>query len=157
MSVQGVSSSTNPYLSNVQSNTATLSSEFKSLVTAIQSGDLKSAQNAFSQIQSLMKSSQSAQAVTAVQPSTQQSELNADFTALGNALQSGDLNGAQDALKKLGQDVQSTSSTGKAHHHHHHHGGKSPSDAIASSTTVSSAAAANGSAGSSGNNLNILV
>jgi hypothetical protein len=154
MSVQGVSSSTNPYLPNVQSNTATMSSNFKSLFTAIQSGDLKSAQNSYSQIQSLLQNTQSSQTATAAQPSPQQSQLNADFTALGSALQSGDINGAQNALKKLGEDLQST---GKAHHHHHHHGGKPPSDATASSTGVSSTAATSGSTSSSGSNLNVLI
>jgi len=50
---------------------------------------------------------------------------------LGKALQSGDIGGAQDALKKLGQGLQSSNSTAKAHHHHYDHGGKPPSDAAA--------------------------
>jgi hypothetical protein len=106
---------------------------------------------------SLLKNSQSTQTVTAVQPSTQQNQLDADFTALGNALQSGDMSGAQDALKKLGQDLESPNSTTKAHHHHHHHGGKPPSEATASSTSVSGATATSGSSSSNTNNLDVLI
>ena len=148
MSVQGISSYTNPYVSSTQSSSSTMSSDFSNLVTAIQSGDLKSAQNAFSQIQSLMQSSQGA---TTQQTSGQQSQFSADFAALGKALQSGDVSGAQDALKKLGQDLQST---GKAHHHHHHHGGGEPSQSTASTTGVT---APIGSTSSSGSNVNLLV
>ena len=79
MSVQGISSDTNPYLSTQQSTISTVGSEFKNLVAAIQSGDLKSAQNAFSQIQSLMQSSQG---TTAQQSGGQQSQFSADFAAI---------------------------------------------------------------------------
>jgi hypothetical protein len=150
MSVQGISSITNPYLPNVQNSSSTLGNDIKNLVTAIQSGDLKSAQNAFSQIQGVMQTSQE---TTAEQSGGQQSQFNADFAALGNALQSGDISGAQDALKKLGQDLQ-PQSTGKAHHHHHHHGGGAPSQSTASTTGVT---APIGSASSSGSNVNVLV
>ncbi len=157
MSVQGVSSGTNPYLPNVQSSSATMSSNFKNLVNAVQSGDLKSAQNAFSQIEGLLGKTQTPQAVAAPQSSGQQNQLSADFAALGKALQSGDIGGAQDALKKLGQDLQPSNSTAKAHHHHHHHGGKPPSDATASSTAASSTAATSDSTSSSGANLDVLI
>ncbi len=150
MSVQGISSYTNPYVSSTQSSSSTMSSDFSNLVTAIQSGDLKSAQNAFSQIQSLMQSSQG---TTTQQTNGQQSQLSSDFAALGKALQSGDISGAQDALKKLGQDMQ-TQSTGKAHHHHHHHGGGTSSQSTASTTGVT---APIGSTSSSGSNVNVLV
>lgn len=152
MSVQGVSASTNPYLSNLQSSSSTIASAFQNLATALQSGDLKSAQSAYSQIQSLMQNAQSSQATTGQQASGQQSQFSTDFAALGKALQSGDMSAAQDALKKLGQDMQST---GKAHHHHHHHpGGGAPSQATASSTAVTSTA---GTTDSSGNNVNTLL
>jgi len=47
MSVQGVSSGTNPYLSNVQSGSATTSNHLKNLVNAVQSGDLKAPKTPF--------------------------------------------------------------------------------------------------------------
>ena len=155
MSVQAISGSANPYPSAVQSTSATMSSELKNLISAIQSGDLKGAQNAFSEIQGLLGGTQTSQAVTAATASGQQNQMSADFTALGNALQSGNMNAAQDALKKLVQDAQSTGSTGKAHRHHHHHGGKPPSDATA--TAVSSTSATSESTTSNGTSLNVLV
>ncbi len=155
MSVQGVSASTNPYLSNLQSSSSTLGSAFQSLAAALQSGDLKSAQNAFSQIQSLMQNSQSSQGTTTQQANGQQNQFSTDFAALGKALQSGDVSGAQTALKKLQQDMQSSSSTTKTHHHHHHHhGGEAPSQATASSSAVNSTA---GSTDSTGTNINTLL
>jgi len=115
MAIQGISANTDPYLPSTQSNTSALSSEFKSLVNALQSGDLKSAQDAFSQIQS-------SQGTSGIGASGTQSQISSDFDALGKALQSGNADAAKDALNKLTQDMQST---GKVHHHHHH-GGKPP-------------------------------
>jgi len=126
-----------------------MGSDFQSLAAALQSGNLQSAQSAFSQIQSLMQASQG---TTGQQASGQQSQFSTDFAALGKALQSGDLSGAQAALKKLAQDMQSTS---KTHRHHHHHGGGAPSQSTTASTTGVTAPI--GSTGSSGSNVNVLV
>ena len=148
MSVQGISSSSSLFTPNAKNNSSSIGSDVKNLVTAIQSGDLKGAQNAFSQIQNLMQSSQG----TPVQQTNgQQSQLSADLAAVGSALQAGDINGAQDALKKLGQDMQSTA---KTHYHHHHHGGGDQTQAAASTTGVT---APIGSTSSSGSNVNVLV
>ncbi len=155
MAVQGVSAGTNPYLSNLQSSSSTLATAFQNLTAALQSGNLNSAQNAFSQIQSLMQNSQSSQGATTQQASGQQSQFSADFAALGKALQSGDVSGAQAAFKQLQQDMQSASSTTKTHHHHHHHhGGGAPSQATASTSAVNSTA---GSTDSTGTNINTLL
>ncbi len=149
MSVQGISANANPYLSSTQSSSSNIGSDFQSLAAALQSGNLQSAQSAFSQIQSLMQASQG---TTGQQASVQQSQFGKDFAALGKALQSGDLNGAQAALKKLAQDMQSTS---KTHRHHHHHGGGAPSQSTTASTTGITAPI--GSTSSSGSNVNVLV
>jgi len=146
MSVQSVSSSTNPYLSATQASSSNLRSDFNNLITAIQSGDLKSAQSDFSQIQSAMQSVQGTQ-----QNGSQQSQFSTDLAALGSALQSGNVSGAQDALKKLGQDMQSA---GKARHHHHHHGGAAPSSTTASTNGVTAPLDSSSSTGSS---VNLLV
>jgi ribosomal protein S20 len=147
MSVQSVSSSTNPYLSATQASSSNLRSDFNNLITAIQSGDLKSAQTDFSQIQSAMQSVQGTQS-----NGSQQSQFSTDLAAVGSALQSGNISGAQDALKKLGQDMQSA---GKAHHHHHHHhGGAAQSSTTASTNGVTAPLGSNSSSGSS---VNLLV
>lgn len=44
--------------------------------------------------------------------------INQDFSALGQALQSGNLSDAQNAFSTLQQDLQQS---GQVHHHHHHH------------------------------------
>lgn len=149
MSIQSVSATTNPYLAQMQSSSSAMGSEFKSLANALQSGDLKSAQDAYLQIQSSMQNSQAA-----AQTSGIQNQVSSDFDTLGKALQSGDLNAAKDALTKLGQDMQSA---GKAHHHHHHHGGKAPSQAVAPSTTASSTTDTDGNSDSGANKVNVLL
>lgn len=83
MSVQGVSAGTNPYLSNLQSSSSTIASAFQNLATALQSGDLKSAQSAYSQIQSLMQNAQISQATTGQQASGQQSQFSTGFCRIG--------------------------------------------------------------------------
>lgn len=151
VSVQGISANAILYPSSMQIGSSAIGSEFSDLANALQSGDLKSAQNAFSQIESLMKNIQSSQGATAQQASGKHSQLSADFDALGKALQSGDMNAAQAAFKKLGQDMQST---GKAHHHH---GGGGPSQATTPSTTISSTTSSTGNGDSSGTNINVLL
>ena len=148
MSVQGISASTNRYATNTQNSSSSLSGDFKALITAIQSGDLSGAQSAFSQIQGLLGSNTSVQPASSSQSSGSQTQFSVDFAALGNALQSGDMSGAQDALKKLGQDLQST---GKAHHHHHHHGGSAPTENSTSTTDPSN------SNTTSGTNVNLTL
>ena len=105
------------------------------------------------------------------------SQRRADFQALGSALQSGDLSGAQKAFAALWQDIQSSQPGGPAqaqpgqstnvqaptnalqhahhgHHHHHHHASAGAVDA------GSSAGAATGSGGTSqsvGSTVNVLA
>lgn len=148
MSVQGISSSSSLFTPNAKNNSSSIGSDVKNLVTAIQSGDLKGAQNAFSQIQSLIQSTPGA---SAQQNNGQQRQLSTDLAAIGSALQSGDISGAQVALKKLGQNMQSTA---KTRHHHRHHGGGEQSQAAASATGVT---APIGTTSSSGSNVNVLV
>jgi len=81
----------------------------KSMMSAIQSGDLGAAQKAYS----------------AINPSGQDS-ASGPFAAIGKALQSGDIGAAQQAA----QDMQSK----RAGHHHHHSEGSAGSTATASAT-----------------------
>jgi hypothetical protein len=71
------------------------------------------------------------------------SQLNKDFNAIGQALQSGDLAGAQSAFATFQQDLQNVrggsrlqsgggqvqASGGRHHHHYHHHGSGQSSSA----------------------------
>jgi hypothetical protein len=121
MNITGINSNsaTDPYQVSTQNNFKKRAQDFKALQSALQSGDLTSAQQAFS---SLLKDQQgSTQAATpASSTSGQTSPLQNDFQALQSALQSGDLSGAQSAFATLKQDIQSAGGAHRAHHHHHH-------------------------------------
>jgi len=87
----------------------------RQLFSAIESGDLTTAQQAFNTL--------SQQAPTGP---LQNSAIGQDFSAIGTALASGSVSDAQQALTKLQADLQAAH--GKRHHqHHHHHGGQAAS------------------------------
>ncbi len=152
MSIQGVTANTYPYVPNTQSSTSSFGSDFKDLASALQSGDLASAQSAFSEIQGLFSNAQSSQGATGSQVGAKQSQLKSDFDALGQALKSGNTSAAQDAFTKLTQDMQAS---GKAHHHHHH-GGQSSVQPTAS-TGVTSTTAGSGDTSSAASAVNLLL
>lgn len=78
---------------------------FRQMVDAIQSGDLSTAQSAYTSL-------------TQADPNIlTSSPLGQDLSAIGQALQSGDATAAQQALDTLKTDAQKI---GGGHHHHHH-------------------------------------
>ena len=100
--------------------------DFKSIANALQSGDLSTAQSAFaSLLQTFPNSSspvnnltQNATAASATGSGNSANSVSSDLSALGQAIQSGDLTGAQNDFSKLMRDMQSI---GGGHHHHHHY------------------------------------
>ena len=127
MNVSGINSATTAYQTSVQSSFNQRAQDFKALQTALQSGDVTSAQQAFASMQKDMQNSSQAAGATS-NPSGQSSQISTDFGTLQSALQSGDLSGAQSAGAARG-----------AHHHHHHQsGGATSSTTPASSSTPSS-------------------
>src|SRR5262249_29022143 len=96
---------------------------FGQLVTAIKSGDLSGAQQAYAALSQLQSSG--------VGPSNLNSPIAQALNQIGQSLQNGDISGAQSALASLSQQAQ-----GAHHHHHHHHHGASPPPS--DSTTTSS-------------------
>ena len=98
--------------------------DFKSLADALRSGDLSGAQSAFASLLSLLPNSSSSansktqsEAISSASSSSNgASSIISDLSALGQALQSSDLTGAQNDFLKLMQDMQSI---GRGHHHHH--------------------------------------
>jgi len=102
--------------------------DFKALQSALQSGDLSGAQQAFSNFQ------QDAQSSSPAGKKTQNTQAVADFQSLQSALQSGDLNAAQKAFASWQHDLQSARQT---HHHHHHHKSEPAVDGTSASTTAS--------------------
>jgi|GEM_PF-4502657 len=115
-----------------QSGTGGFMSDLQSLSSALNSGDLTAAKDAFSKIESHMP--QNGQNAATATTSTSQADTSGsatastqdqrakDFAALQSALDSGNTNAAKDALATIMQDAKQ--SKGHGHHHGgHHHGG----------------------------------
>ena len=145
MTVSAISS--NSYLQNIASSSvqppsgANLRDAFKSLAQALQSGDLQGAQQAFATIQSAWSArTDTTQTSQNTQPTNGSNSTVQDaFNSLGKALQSGDLQGAQQAFGTL----QSTFAAHRGHHRHHHASGGDPTNE-SSSGAGSTSTGANG-------------
>lgn len=125
MSITGVSQSSGqpvPNTSFQQRNDA-----FNSLDQALSSGDLSSAQSAFSTLQSLAPQGGKAPAGGGDDP------MSKDMAAVSAALQSGDLSTAQTAFAQLKTDM-------AAHKGHHH--GKPPAAAASTAGTATATTSA---------------
>ncbi len=85
--------------------------DFSQLSSALQSGDLSTAQSAYANIQQLMQTQENGSAPIA--GSTSSNTVHSDFAALGQALQSGDIGQAQTAFSQLQQDFQASRQTSK--------------------------------------------
>lgn len=108
---------------------------FRQLIQAIKSGNLDAAQSAYDGLTSQLPASD--------QPSTTTSTSDSDggkssfqqfLQQVGAALQSGDIQSAQDALNSFEQ----TAKVGDGHHHHHGGGGVEASTATSADTGSSS-------------------
>jgi len=112
MSISSVQSTSSYNYTNRTDQFAQVRSDFLSLGTALQSGDLKAAQAAFTKLQTDAPGiANQANAQGAAGSSTSD-----NFATLASALQSGDLSGAQKAFAA----IQQAAPHGR---HHHHHGG----------------------------------
>jgi hypothetical protein len=118
---------------NLYSNQAGFSQSFKDLKdigSALQSGDLSTAQSALSTFQQQLQGSSSA---SSSQPFGSNAQANKDYQSLSTALQSGDTKGAQQAFASLKTDLKSAQKGG----HHHHHGAPPAAPATSTSSTAS--------------------
>jgi len=143
-SISAVSSNTDPYRIANQQNPGQIGQDFKAIGSALQSGDLATAQTALTTFQ------QDLQAVSktgATQIFGQNSQANTDYKSLAAALRSGDLSTAQKAFASLQTDLKPVH---KGHHHHHNSSGTS-------ATTQSSSATTSAAIGSDGNKLNVTA
>jgi hypothetical protein len=105
MSVTSISGTTPVQTDDVQnSNAKKLRNDFNQLQQALSSGSIDQAQQAFSTLQSDLPSGAA------------NSPFGKAIASIGDALQSGDLSGAQQAFAAMQQQVK-----GGGHHHHHHH------------------------------------
>jgi len=117
-SINSVSSTTNPYQTNSQSPWQQISQDFKTLQSALQSGDLGGAQQAFASLQqSQQNSSQPGTSGTGGSAGQNSPTANA-FQALQSALSTGNLSAAQQAFATMQQNMQSAGARKTGHHHH---------------------------------------
>jgi hypothetical protein len=135
MSISGISASTDPYQAyqaNGQNNLKQFRQDFQDLASALKIGDLSGAQKAFTALQPLLPNPSAGNQTSTDQQGSGQNPFAADFSALDQALKSGDLKNTQAAFAKLQQDMQSV----QGHHHHHHHPKASVSTQSIAPTTV---------------------
>ncbi len=124
----------------VQNPVQEVRQDYAELAKALQSGDLTTAQSAFTALQQELQtqtgSSTSSTASSTTASATSSDPISNDLSALGQALSSGNLTQAQSAFAQLQTDIrtaqqsatsQSQNSTAwrgaEGHGHHHHHGG----------------------------------
>jgi hypothetical protein len=117
-----------------------LSSDFASMISSIQSGSISGAQTALSALQQDQAAlgTSSTTGISTAPAGTIKSALGQDMASLIQAVQSGNLSGAQQELTQLQSDA---STLGGGHHHHHHHAAP-----VGRTTTASTASTGNTSA-----------
>jgi hypothetical protein len=134
MSISSISSNSNNYLTgSAQNKFSQFQTDFQQLGSALQSGDLSTAQGAFSALQNLLTNASAA--TRSQQSQNGQSTLSTDLNTLGQALQSGNLSNAQAAHTKVQQDMQTVQASHRSGHHHHQHADASQDSSSASSST----------------------
>jgi hypothetical protein len=143
-SISGVSSTTNPYQIAYQSSLDQFGQDFKAVGSALQSGDLSSAQSALAAFQ---KDLQGNSQTSTNQPFGKNTQANKDFQSLTSTLQSGDLAAAQKAFAGVQTDLKAAY---KGHHHHH-------SSSSTSATAQTNSAATSSAIGSDGSKLNVAA
>jgi hypothetical protein len=159
MTVSSVFSATSLYQPENQALFQQQAQDFNTLASALQSGNLSTAQSAFTSWQQDLTSiaPPNQQSTQQSQPFGSNSQANSDFQSLSSALQSGDISSAQQAFANLKQDLQSSGSSGSVHRHHHHHrtGTQNNSNTgIGAQGTATSAAATAAAAQAIGGTLN---
>jgi len=151
-SISSVPAVTSPYLAASQSDFGQTVQDFNAIGSALQSGDLTTAQSELTTFQQALQGSLSA---PATQPFGKNSQANADYQNLTSSLQSGNLAGAQKAFTSLKNDLNPTQAAHRGHHHHHSSSAMAPAPA-ATTTSSSTSSSSNSALGSSGG-LNVFA
>ena len=133
-------------VSQAGGNRSRIRQDVQALSTALQSSDLQTAQQSYGDLQKVLQGngsiSQGAAAVSSPTPTGTLDTIKSDFAALGQALQSGDLAGAQKDYAQLATDSQKLVATqggsGAVEGHHHHHHGPPPADTDSNSSSSAS-------------------
>lgn len=121
MSVSSITSSTASGLNQVnwRSTVKQGKQDFGQLLGALQSGDVSGAQQAYAAMQQLLpvQAATPADSSGATSGGANSDTVKADFSALGKALSSGSLTGAQDAVAQLQKDAQAYRQAHPSHGH----------------------------------------
>ena len=126
MSISPVSPSYGTYQTGgAQNSIRQIRQDFQNLAGALQSGDLSAARTAFSTLQQLMQGFQPGNLGQPQGGNKLKDQFGTDLAAIAKALQSGDLGSAQDALKKLLEEMQAAS----AGRHHRAQGAQAAGNA----------------------------
>ena len=152
--ISSVSSTTNPYQTANQNGLTQFIQDFNSLGSALQSGDVSTAQSALATFQQDLPGNSQTQTN---QPFGKNSQANTDYQNLTAALQSGDLNGAQKAFASLQTDLKATH---KGHHHHRASSSTTPTTPATTSTTTTAPATSSttdSDGDNDGSNLNVTA
>jgi hypothetical protein len=130
MAISGVSLSSP---TNIQ-NPADPRQQLLALAKAINSGNLTGAQQAFAQLSQTLGGNSNGGGSSGSNTNKPNDPFSQALDAIGQALQSGDIGGAQQALASLQQQAQS----GRAHHHHGGHRGGGGSNGGTNASTATS-------------------
>jgi len=136
MSVSSISSNNDQtyQLNQTSSRRQQRRQDFQELSDDLKSGDLNGAQQAFSALQQLFSDSSANGQTQTDQKVTGTNSVATDISALGQALQSGDLKTSQTDFAQLQNDIQSI---GQGHHHHHHKVSSTSQDASTAGSSSS--------------------
>ncbi len=147
-SVPNINSAINSAQTANQNGFAQIAKSFQSIGTALQSGDVTSAQTALTAFQKALQGASGASAqTTSTQPFGKDTKANTDYQSLTSALQSGNLSTAQKAYSSLQNDLTSAASAASAtgaksahrgHHHHRSSGATDTTDSTTATTDTSS-------------------
>ncbi len=157
-SISPVNSTPSPYPTASPDGFGQLVTDFQAIGSALQSGNVSSAQSALTAFQQVLPGSTQPNSQTAAtQPFGKNSQANTDFQNLTSALQSGNLATAQQAFASLQNDLKSAQSANSVHKgHHHHHHGSSATAATSSSTTPATGSTASSAVDAAGS-LNVFA
>ena len=147
-SISSVNSATTPIPTTNQNSFAQIVKSFQAIGSALQSGDVATAQTALTNFQQALQGNSQANSQAATsQPFGKNTQANSDYQNLTSALKSGNLSTAQQAFSSLQNDLKSAQSnnsaqaTNSARRGHRHHHSSSATSATPASTTATGSAA----------------
>ncbi|MDR3416820.1 MAG: hypothetical protein P4L83_11590 [Nevskia sp.] len=168
MSISGISSNASIYQQSAQASASGLGGYMQQLASALQTGNLSSAQQAFSAIAPAVQGIQGTSGSAGSSSSggsgnSLASLLKQGLGQVGTDLQSGNISAAQSDFTKLQQQIRNALSQGQQQqpalsgHHHHHHGGMGATASTSASTAAGVSSATDTSTTSSTGSSSINV